>query len=211
MTELAEKFSIALARMPFVAILRGIRPEEADAVAAAIVEAGIEILEVPLNSPEPLDSVRRMRAVVGDRAMVGVGTVYRPEEVDAAAEAGAMLIVSPNADPAVIGRAKRRGLVSLPGVFTPTEAMAALGAGADGLKIFPAELMPPVGVKALRAVLPAGTRVLMVGGIGPDNMAPYRAAGADGFGIGSALYAPGRSADEVGAKARAFVAAARRG
>ena len=208
MTGHAERFSAALAAMPLVAILRGIRPEEAVAVATAIVDAGIGILEVPLNSPNPLDSVRRMLGAVGERAMVGVGTVYRPEEVDASADAGAMLIVSPNADPAVIGRAKRHGLVSLPGVFTPTEAMTALGAGADGLKIFPAELMPPAGVKALRAVLPPGTRVLMVGGIGPDSMAAYRAAGADGFGIGSALYAPGRSAAEVGEKARAFVAAA---
>lgn len=209
MTVLSQRFSIALGAMPLVAILRGIRPDEAAAVATAIVEAGIGILEVPLNSPEPLDSVRRMIETVGERAMVGVGTVYRPEEVDAAAEAGAMLIVSPNADPAVISRAKQRGLVSLPGIFTPTEAMIALAAGADGLKIFPAELMPPVGVKALRAVLPSGTRVLMVGGIGPDSMAPYRAAGADGFGIGSALYAPGRAAAEVGMKARAFVAAAK--
>jgi 2-dehydro-3-deoxyphosphogalactonate aldolase len=211
MTALSQKFAAALGAMPLVAILRGIRPEEAADVAEAIVAAGIGILEVPLNSPEPLDSVRRMRDAVGDRAMVGVGTVYRSEEVDAAAEAGAMLVESPNADPSVIGRTKQRGLVSLPGIFTPTEAMTALAAGADGLKIFPAELMPPVGVKALRAVLPPGTRVLMVGGIGPESMAAYRAAGADGFGIGSALYAPGRAAAEVAEKARAFVAAARKG
>jgi 2-dehydro-3-deoxyphosphogalactonate aldolase len=198
-----------LNELPLVAVLRGITPEEMPAALEALTSAGFRIIEVPLNSPRPLESLRYLGAQAGERLLTGAGTVLDAAEVDAVAEAGGRLIVSPNADPGVIAAAKRRGLVSLPGVATPSEAFVALKAGADGLKMFPAEVMPPKLVKAWRAVLPAGTALLPVGGIEPESMAAYFAAGADGFGIGSALYKPGMSAAALHERAAAFVAACR--
>jgi 2-dehydro-3-deoxyphosphogalactonate aldolase len=198
-----------LRELPLVAVLRGITPEEMPAALEALTSAGFRIIEVPLNSPRPLESLRYLGAQAGERLLTGAGTVLDPAEVDAVAAAGGRLVVSPNADPAVIAAAKRHGLVALPGVATPSEAFAALKAGADGLKMFPAEVMPPTVVKAWRAVLPAGTALLPVGGIEPGTMAAYFAAGADGFGIGSALYKPGMSAAALHERASAFVAACR--
>ena len=190
-----------------IAILRGITPAEAIGVTEALIAAGICMIEVPLNSPAPLESIAAMTAAFQGRAMIGAGTVLTHAQVDAVADAGGRLIVSPNCDPDVIAHTKARGLVSYPGVFTATECFAAIKAGADGLKIFPASVMGPGGVKALKAVLPAQTPVYAVGGAGPDNFAQWRAAGADGFGIGTALYVPGQSAQEVGAQALALVKA----
>lgn len=192
---------------PLIAILRGITPGEAGPIARALAEVGILRIEVPLNSPSPLDSIRAMIAAVGDGAAIGAGTVLTPEDVRAVAETGARFVVSPNTDATVISETKRLGLSSYPGAFTPSECFAALKAGADGLKIFPAALMGPAGLSALRAVLPAGTRVYAVGGAGANDFAAWLAAGADGFGLGSALYKPGLGADEVAARARAIVAA----
>lgn len=197
----------ALSEMPIVAILRGITPEEAVLVGEAVVAAGIRLVEVPLNSPDPLTSIRRLAAALEGKALVGAGTVLTPADVDAVAGAGGTLIVSPNTDVEVIRHSKRRGLVSLPGFFTPSEAFAALGAGADALKLFPAELASPTVVKALRAVLPKSSRLLIVGGVSPQNIPAYLTVGADGFGIGSDIYKPGRDADEVGLRAAALVAA----
>lgn len=191
---------------PLVAILRGVRPDEVEAIGDALVAAGIGVMEVPLNSPEPLDSIARLAGRFPD-ALVGAGTVLTRGEVEEVSEAGGRLIVSPNMEPPVIAHARTLGMVSLPGVFTPTEAFAALRAGADGLKLFPASLIGPDGVRAVRAVLPPATRVYAVGGVDVGNIARWIAAGADGFGIGSALFKPGMGADEVGERARAFVAA----
>lgn len=202
-------FDQALAAMPVAAILRGLSPDECLAIGEAIIRAGITILEVPLNSPDPLTSIRRMAEAFDGRALVGAGTVLGVEAVDQVAEAGGSLIISPNTDTAVIGRTKALGLVSLPGFFTPSEAFAALGAGADALKLFPAEMAPPSSLRAIRAVLPANTRVMIVGGVSPQTIPPYLAAGAAGFGVGSDLYKPGRGADEVGERARALAAAVR--
>jgi 2-dehydro-3-deoxyphosphogalactonate aldolase len=196
-----------LQELPLIAILRGIRPAEMPAAADALTGAGFRILEVPLNSPQPLESIRYLAGREG--LLSGAGTVLSADEVEAVAAAGGRLIVAPNADTEVIAAAKRRGLTALPGVATPSEAFAALKAGADGLKMFPAELLPPLALKAWRAVLPAGTLLLPVGGITPTTMADYLAAGADGFGLGSALYKPGMAAAELGERARAFVAAYR--
>lgn len=190
-----------------IAILRGVRPDEVEAIGAALVEAGIERIEVPLNSPEPLESVRRLARAFGGRAEIGAGTVMTPAEVEAVAAADGRLIVSPDADPAVIRATKAAGLRSAPGALTPGECFAALKAGADALKIFPAFLMGIEGLKALRAVLPAGTRVYMVGGVGPAGFADWIAAGADGFGLGSSLYRPGDGAAAVAERAREAVAA----
>lgn len=200
-----------IAELPLVAILRGLRPDEALDMAAVLHDAGFRSLEVPLNSPDPLESIRRISDAFGDRLLVGAGTVLTVDAVDAVAEAGGRLIVSPNTDAAVIAAAKARGLVSLPGMFTPGEAFAALAAGADGLKLFPAEAASPAVLKAMKAVLPPSAPVFVVGGVTPETMAPWRAAGAQGFGLGSALYKPGRAAAEVGAAAAAFATAWRKG
>jgi len=193
--------------LPLVAILRGVMPAEVADVAEALVAAGFTTIEVPLNSPDPLVSIARLVARFGDSCLVGAGTVLRVSDVAAVAATGAKLIVMPHADTAVISAAKAHGMVCVPGVATPTEAFAALGAGADGLKAFPAEQIAPEVVKAWGAVLPRGTRLMPVGGITPARMAVYRAAGATGFGLGSALYKPGMAAEAVGANARAFVEA----
>jgi 2-dehydro-3-deoxyphosphogalactonate aldolase len=204
------RFSEAMARLPLVAILRGITPAESPAILRALIGEGFLLIEAPLNSPEPLASIRAMRAIAPPEALIGAGTVRTPGEIEAVAGAGGDLIVMPHADVAVIAAAKARGLIALPGAATPTEAFAALGAGADALKAFPAEMITPAVVKAWRAVIPADVPILPVGGITPDAIAPYLAAGADGFGLGSALYRPGDSAARVKEKAAAFVAAWRR-
>ena len=193
--------------LPLIAILRGLRPDEAVEVGEALLAAGFRTLEVPLNSPEPLVSIRRLRDALGDRALVGAGTVLTAEQARAVAGAGGQICISPNTNVEVIRTAKAVGMISLPGMFTPSETFAALDAGADGLKLFPAELASPKVVKAMRAVLPGGTRFYVVGGVAADGMGPWLEAGATGFGIGSSIYKPGRSADEVGAVARAFVEA----
>ena len=193
--------------LPLIAILRGIRPQEVPAAADALTGAGFRIIEIPLNSPEPLESLRHLAGRTG--LLAGAGTVLSTAEVEAVAAAGGRLMVAPNADREVIAAAKRLGMVALPGVATPTEAFAALAAGADGLKMFPAEILPPKAVKAWRAVLPASIALLPVGGITPESMADYLAAGADGFGLGSALYKPGMSAAELGQRAKAFAEAYR--
>lgn len=190
-----------------VAILRGIEPGEAEEIAAVIVEAGFGAIEVPLNSPDPLVSIARIARRFGERVLVGAGTVLDPRQVDDVAAAGARLVVAPNVDPAVIERAAQLGLAALPGVATVTEAFLALKAGASGLKLFPGEAMPPEVVKAWRAVLPNETQLFPVGGVTPERTAPYRRAGANGFGIGSALFKPGASASDVERAARAFVKA----
>ena len=199
----AARLARALHTLPLVAILRGITHDEAVPVGQALVDAGWSLIEVPLNSPRPLDSIRALVQAF-PQALVGAGTVLRADQVRAVAATGAGLIVSPNTPLDVLAEGLRLGLVCLPGVATPTEAFAALAAGAHGLKLFPAEWLPPAGLKAMRAVLPAGTRLLPVGGITPDNMAAYRAAGAAGFGIGSALYKPGMGVAQVALQARRF-------
>jgi 2-dehydro-3-deoxyphosphogalactonate aldolase len=196
-----------LTPLPLVAILRGLTPGESIPVGHALVDAGFRMLEVPLNSPQPLDSIARLAETLGDDVLVGAGTVMSTTDVEAIAAAGGRLIVMPHADAAVIRAAKAAGLLCVPGVATPTEAFAALAAGADGLKLFPAEQAAPAVLKAWRAVLPRDVPVLPVGGITPDNMAPWVAAGARGFGIGSALYAPGSRLDDTAARARAFAQA----
>jgi len=196
-----------LARCPLIAILRGVRPEAVEAVAAALEAAGIAIVEVPLNSPAPLESIARLARGFGDRLLIGAGTVTERTQVDAVAEAGGRLLVTPHADPALVRAAKARGMLAVPGFFTPAEAFALLAAGADGLKLFPAEAASPAVLRALLAVLPAGTEVVPVGGMDAASVPAWRAAGAAGFGIGSALYRAGDDAAVVGAKARALVAA----
>ena len=194
-----------LGECPLVAIIRGVTPGEAEAIGAAIFEAGIRIIEVPLNSPEPLRSIERLARMLGDQALVGAGTVLEAEDVGRVKDAGGRVIVSPNTFAPVIEAAAAAGLVSLPGFFTPSEAFTALRAGATGLKLFPAEGAVPAVVKAQRAVLPKDVPLLVVGGIGPGNMRPWLEAGAQGFGLGSGLYRPGQSAEETAAKARAYV------
>jgi 2-dehydro-3-deoxyphosphogalactonate aldolase len=193
--------------LPLIAILRGIQPEEAEVIGRALAQAGFRVLEVPLNSPEPFESIRRISLALGDDYLVGAGTVMTPAQVAQVAAAGGRLIVMPHADAAVIRAAKDAGMLCVPGVATPTEAFAALAAGADGLKLFPANQVSPEGLKAWRAVLPAHVPVFPVGSISPHNMAPWVAAGAQGFGIGSALYAPGVDAAEVARRAHAFAQA----
>lgn len=193
--------------LPLVAILRGLRPEEALDIGHALIEATFRVIEVPMNSPQPLESIRLMSEAWGERCLIGAGTVLQPEQVAEVAAAGGRLIVMPHADTRVIAAAKRAGLYCLPGVATPTEAFAAIQAGADAIKLFPAELLTPPVLKAWRAVMPRDLPMLPVGGITPENMAPYIDAGANGFGLGSALYAPGRDANDVGLRARAFAQA----
>lgn len=193
--------------LPLIAILRGLTPAEAPAIGDALVDAGFRVLEVPLNSPEPLASIAALAPRFGTRALVGAGTVRTPAQVAEVAAAGGRLIVMPHADVAVIRAAKAAGLWCVPGVATPTEAFAALAAGADALKLFPAELLSPPVLKALRAVLPPHVKLLPVGGITAQNLGHFVAAGASGFGLGSALFKPGATAQQVAAHARAFVAA----
>jgi 2-dehydro-3-deoxyphosphogalactonate aldolase len=193
----------ALDPLPLVAILRGLTPAEAPAIGAALFAAGFRVLEVPLNSPQPLQSIAALARALPD-ALVGAGTVLTEEEVRLVQDAGGRLIVSPNFDARVVEAAATRGLACLPGIVTPSEAFAALAAGASGLKLFPAEMVSPAAVKALRAVLPPEVLLLPVGGITPTTMTAYRAAGANGFGIGSALYSPGKDAAAVATSARAF-------
>lgn len=190
--------------LPLVAILRGLRPDEALDIGRALVAESFTVIEVPMNSPEPLESIRLLSAELGQRCLIGAGTVLQPEQVSQVAAAGGRLIVMPHADTRVIAAAKREGMYCVPGVATPTEAFAAIQAGADAIKLFPAEMLTPTVLKAWRAVLPRDLAMLPVGGITPETMASYIAAGASGFGLGSALYAPGRSADDVGRRARAF-------
>ena len=198
-----------LTPLPFCAVLRGIGPDEIPAVADALVAEGFRILEVPLNSPRPFDSIRLLRERCGRDVLVGAGTVLAVDDVARVHEAGGNLVVMPHADLAVVREAKRLRMVCMPGVATPTEAFAALAAGADGLKMFPAESLPPAALKAWRAVLPRGAIVLAVGGMKPDTLAPYWSAGADGFGTGSNLYAPGADPVAVRSAAAAYAAAFR--
>lgn len=192
---------------PLIAILRGLEPEEAVAVGEAIVAAGFVCLEVPLNSPRPLESVRRLRDALDGRALVGAGTVLSVAASQRVADAGGQMIISPNTNAAVIGEAKRLGLLSIPGFFTPSEAFVALDAGADALKLFPAEIAGSLGLKAIRAVLPKDTRVYVVGGAEPHSVGTWLSAGASGFGVGSAIFKPGFSPSEVGSRTRAFAEA----
>ncbi|MEY4694920.1 MAG: 2-dehydro-3-deoxy-6-phosphogalactonate aldolase [Pseudomonadota bacterium] len=201
-------FAEAMAQLPLIAILRGLTPAEAPAIGEALVSSGFVLIEVPLNSPQPVDSIARLVAQF-PHALVGAGTVLQVQQVKEVHAAGGRLVVAPNFNPSVVAAALALGMVVLPGVASPTEAFAALDAGAHGLKLFPAEMISPATVKALRAVLPQQTALMPVGGITPDTMAAYRAAGAAGFGLGSALYAPGRSADQVRASAQKFVHAFR--
>jgi 2-dehydro-3-deoxyphosphogalactonate aldolase len=200
-------FATALAQLPLVAILRGIRPDEAEAVGLALQAAGFGLIEVPLNSPDPFASIARLRRVLGPRTLVGAGTVTRVDEVQRLHDIGADLVVMPHADTTVIRAAKLAGLLCVPGVATPTEAFAAVAAGADALKLFPAELVTPGVLKAMRAVLPTALPLLPVGGITPASLPAWLAAGASGFGLGSALYTPGASAESVTTRADAFVRA----
>jgi 2-dehydro-3-deoxyphosphogalactonate aldolase len=200
-------FDTAFASLPLVAILRGLRPDEAEDIGAALYGAGFRLIEVPLNSPEPFESIARLARSLPADAVLGAGTVLDTDSVAKVRDAGGSLVVMPHADLEVIRAAKAAGMLCVPGVATPTEAFAARKAGADALKLFPAELVTPAIVRAMRAVLPAELRLLPVGGITPHNMADYRAAGVAGFGLGSALYKPGMDAATVAANARAFVAA----
>ena len=201
-----DQLKSAMAQLPLVAILRGIRPEEAQGAGAALVAGGWRMIEVPLNSPDPLASIRTLAAAFPG-ALVGAGTVLQPQQVGEVHAAGGRMIVAPNFHPAVVHEAVRLGMVCLPGVFTATEAFAALEAGATALKLFPAEMISPAAVKALRAVLPREALLLPVGGIAIGNMSAYRAAGANGFGIGSALYQPELDPAELERRARDFAAA----
>lgn len=201
----------ALARCPLVAILRGVKPDEVVAIADVLVEEGFTLIEVPLNSPDPLTSIAALVGRYPAPVLVGAGTVLTVEQVAQVAATGARLIISPNADTAVIAASAAANMVSLPGYFSPSEAFAALAAGASGLKLFPAEAATPAVLKAHRAVLPRDVPVLAVGGIKPDLMAPWQSAGADGFGLGSALYAVGDTPATVREKARSFVTALQKG
>ena len=202
----SELFRRYLDECPLVAIIRGVTPQEAEAIGEAIYAGGIRIVEVPLNSPDPLASVEKLAAKFGDRMLVGAGTVVKAEQVAQVRDAGGRIIVSPDTNVDVIGAAVAAGLVSSPGYFTPSEAFAAIRAGATALKLFPAEAASPAVLKAQLAVLPRRVTVLAVGGIKPDNMRPWLDAGATGFGLGGGLYQPGQSPEDTLAKARAYVA-----
>ena len=195
-----------LDQCPLIAIIRGVTADEAELIGEAIFDAGIRIIEVPLNSPEPLKSIERLSARFGDRALIGGGTVLMAEEVPNVRAAGGSIVVSPNTNPDVIGATITEGLISCPGYFPPREAFAAIGAGATVLKLFPAEAASPGALKAQRAVLPKGMPIVVVGGIKPDNMRPWIDAGATGFGLGGGLYRAGQSIEDTADKARAYVA-----
>ena len=192
---------------PIIAILRGINPAEAVGIAGVILAAGIDKIEVPLNSPSPFDSIDAIVKVYGDQALIGAGTVLTTAQVKQVRSAGGQLVVSPNCDPAVIAATIAEGMQSWPGVFTPSEALAALQAGATGLKLFPGDMAGPKGLKAMRAILPFGTQVYAVGGAAPNNFSKWIEASADGFGLGSAIYKPGDTSETVAAKAQAIVTA----
>lgn len=199
-------FDHAFSQCPLVAILRGVEPADVNAIGDALVDAGFRIIEVPLNSPRPFDSIRALaKRFAGSDVVIGAGTVLNRTSVALVEDAGGSLIIAPNCNCDVITEAVARGLVPVPGIATPTEAFAALDAGAVALKLFPAEAASPAVLKAMRAVLPAGTRVLPVGGITPDTMVPWRTAGAAGFGLGSALYTPGMTPDAVRMNAAKFI------
>jgi len=201
------RFDAAFAALPLVAILRGVTPAEVEAVALTLYEEGFRLIEVPLNSPQALESIARLARCLPPDAVMGAGTVLSMDAADQVQQAGGQLIVMPHADTRVIAHAKSRGLLCVPGAATPSETFACVAAGADAVKLFPAELVTPAVLKAMRAVLPSTLRLLPVGGVTPDAMLAYRLAGASGFGLGGALYAPGMSAPMVAARARAFVAA----
>jgi 2-dehydro-3-deoxyphosphogalactonate aldolase len=202
----AEELRRRLDQCPLIAIIRGVTPGEAAEIGAALYDGGIRIIEVPLNSPQPFDSIRRLADTLGERALVGAGTVLDPADVQKVREVGGRIIVSPNTDRQVIEATVAAGLISSPGYFTPSEAFEAIRAGAHGLKLFPAEGASPAVVKAQKAVLPKHIPLLVVGGVKPETMGPWLHAGADGFGLGGGLYQPGQSAEETAAKARAYVA-----
>jgi 2-dehydro-3-deoxyphosphogalactonate aldolase len=202
-----DAFEAAFGALPLVAILRGLVPDEAESVGTTLVEAGFSLIEVPLNSPDPFASIAKLAKGLPPEVVVGAGTVLDPTDVQRLQEAGGRVVVMPHGDPEVIRAAAAAGLACLPGVATPTEGFAALKAGAVALKLFPADVMGPTTLTAWRAVFPKTTRFLPVGGITPETMGPWRAAGAAGFGLGSALFKPGMTAGEVGRRARAFVGA----
>lgn len=203
----APDFRACLVQCPIVAILRGITPDEVIDVGAALIAEGIRMIEVPLNSPHSIKSIERLSAQFGRHALIGAGTVLTTQEVAAVADAGGQLIVAPNTDPAVIRAAAATGMVAVPGFATPTEAFLALASGANALKLFPADASSPQALKAMRAVLPKDAKILAVGGVEAANMAEWLGAGADGFGLGSALYRPADTADSVGERARAAISA----
>ncbi|HEX8534511.1 MAG TPA: 2-dehydro-3-deoxy-6-phosphogalactonate aldolase [Allosphingosinicella sp.] len=200
-----EELQRRLSECPLVAIIRGVTPTDAEAIGEAIYGGGIRIIEVPLNSPDPLESIGILARSLGDRALIGAGTVLSVDDVARVRDAGGRIIVSPNTDTEVIAAAAAAGLVSAPGFYTPSEGFEALKAGAHALKLFPAEAASPAVVKAMRAVLPKTVPVLVVGGVKPGNMRAYLDAGASGFGLGSGVYKPGQSAAEVAAQAEAYV------
>ena len=203
------RFEDYLQQMPLVAILRGVKPEEVVTVGSSLIDAGITIIEVPLNSPEPYDSISLLATEFGGRALIGAGTVLTAEQAQRVIAAGGKLVVSPNMNPAVIRTTKTLGGLSAPGCLTPTEVFTALDAGADAIKIFPAEMASPKVIKAMRAVLPADAKLIIVGGVNADNMQDFLAAGADGFGIGSALFKPGRPEGAIRTAAEGQVAVLR--
>lgn len=191
---------------PIIAILRGVTPDAVLEVGLALLDAGIRAIEVPLNSPQPFASLRKLASAYGDQALIGAGTVLSADDVDRVADAGGRLVLAPNLDLGVVARTKARGLLSMPGVATPSEGFAALAAGADAIKLFPAELLNPTVVKAWRAVFPPATCMFCVGGVGADNIAAFKRAGASGVGVGSSLYAPGVTRDQLARRAEALLA-----
>lgn len=202
-----QMFEAFFDEIPLIAIVRGITLDECDAIGDALYEGGIRIIEVPLNSPDPVASIERLSRKFGDSALIGAGTVLRADQVLEVAQAGGRIIVSPGVNIDVIRTSVAAGLISCPGYFTPSEGFAALGAGAHALKLFPAEGASPAVVKAQRAVFPRDVRLIVVGGVGPDTMGPWLNAGANGFGLGSGIYKPGQTPEETLAKARAFTSA----
>lgn len=192
---------------PLIAILRGLKPDEAVEIAAVLLDAGIDRIEVPTNSPNPFESIGKIVDAFGNDALIGAGTILTTQQVDQVAAVGGKLIVSPNCDPRVIAHTKTKNMQSWPGIFTPSEAFAALQAGADGLKLFPGSMAGPSGLQAMRAILPVGTQVFAVGGAGPENFDQWIAASADGFGLGSAIFKPGMTSKDVSERALAVVAA----